>query len=227
MFWWSRMRSSILKKCWIPFWHGFESHNVNDVQWLLNFWICLKTDSRPPRSSKPHSYTFPITSLPTIWSHVPNVCLETTAAIECLIAIPGLHACSILLTLHCSNAPSSLSPAPVQPITHSIECSGPRAAIWALFTPFSEYTDCSQPRPRLGQWAFNRHAFLLRLLAAAKEEESVTAELIVEAVVTIAAHAAVNGSHQDVWGSWSRWPLMSAHCSALCYLCSAKWKWYH
>ena len=111
MFWWSRMRSSILKKCWIPFWHGFESHNVNDVQWLLNFWICLKTDSRPPRSSKPHSYTFPITSLPTIWSHVPNVCLETTAAIECLLAIPGLHACSILLTLHCSNAPSSLSPA--------------------------------------------------------------------------------------------------------------------
>ena len=101
MFWWSRMRSSILKKCWIPFWHGFESHNVNDVQWLLNFWICLKTDSRPPRSSKPHSYTFPITSLPTIWSHVPNVCLETTAAIECLIAIPGLHACIILLTLHC------------------------------------------------------------------------------------------------------------------------------
>ena len=86
MFWCYRMRSSILKKCWIPFWHGFESHNVNDVKWLLNFWICLKTDSRPPRSSKPHSYTFPITSLPTIWSHVPNVCLETTAAIECLIA---------------------------------------------------------------------------------------------------------------------------------------------
>ena len=41
---------------------------------------------------------------------------------------------------------------------------------------------------------------MLRLLAAAVEEESVTAELIVEAVVTIAAHAAVNGSHQGVWG---------------------------
>ena len=46
----------------------------------------------------------------------------------------------------------------------------------------------------------NRNAFLLRLLAAEEEEESVTAELIVEAVVTIAAHAAVNGSHQGVWG---------------------------
>ena len=41
---------------------------------------------------------------------------------------------------------------------------------------------------------------MLRLLAAAEEEESVTAELIVEAVATIAAHAAVNGSHQGVWG---------------------------
>ena len=40
---------------------------------------------------------------------------------------------------------------------------------------------------------------MLRLLAAA-EEESVTAELIVEAVVTIAAHAALNGSHEAVWG---------------------------
>ena len=35
-------------------------------------------------------------------------------------------------------------------------------------------------------------------MAAEEEEESVTAELIVEAVVTIAAHAAVNGSHQGV-----------------------------
>ena len=31
-------------------------------------------------------------------------------------------------------------------------------------------------------------------------EEIVAAELIVEAVVTIAAHAALNGSHQAVWG---------------------------
>ena len=68
------------------------------------------------------------------------------------------------------------------------------AATWALFTPFSVYTDCSQPGPRRGQSAFNRNA-LPRLLAA-EEEESVAAELIVEAVATIAAHAALNGSHQ-------------------------------
>ena len=73
------------------------------------------------------------------------------------------------------------------------------AATWALFTPISEYTDCSQPGPRLGQSAFKRNA-LPRLLAAAEEEEIVAAELIVEAVVTIAAHGAVNGSHQWVWG---------------------------
>ena len=35
---------------------------------------------------------------------------------------------------------------------------------------------------------------------AAEEEEIVAAELIVEAVATIAAHAALNGSHQAVWG---------------------------
>ena len=199
MFWWSRMRSSILKKCWIPFWHGFESHNVNDVKWLLNFWICLKTDSRPPRSSKPHSYTFPITSLPTIWSHVPNVCLETTAAIECLSNTWSAclqHSADTSL-FQCSIFPLPSSRATNYPFNWM---QRPTSSNLSIIHPFSEYTDCSQPGPWLGQWAFNRNAFLLRLLAAAKEEESVTAELIVECGGSgdNSSTSAVNGSHQGV-----------------------------